>query len=168
MDESPRFRRSYHESILSAISAGFFLILAGSLFLFKSGLFEGVIDFFKNLDTIRVLNTDVYLPAPKTPASYMLVYDAARLFCLSWGAFLVALLVVRFVVHTSWRKKAENLSDIIFWLGAMYLIQTMLLDVGTALSHTGWFAFWAAIIMLLGVSLVVRAIVLAAVRRSHV
>ncbi len=98
----------------------------------------------------------------------MLVYDAARLFCLSWGAFLVALLVVRFVVHTSWRKKAENLSDIIFWLGAMYLIQTMLLDVGTALSHTGWFAFWAAIIMLLGVSLVVRAIVLAAVRRSHV
>ena len=142
--------------------------MAGTLFLVTSGLFEGVIDFFKDFDTIRVLSTDVYLPAPRTLTSHMVVYETARLFCLYWGVFLVALLIARFVLHSSWRKKAENLSDIVFWLGAMYLIQTMLLDVSVALSYTDWFAFWAAIIMLLGVSLIVRAIVLAGVRTSHI
>lgn len=141
--------------------------MTGTLFLFTSGLFEGVIDFVKDFDTIRVLNTDVYLPAPKTLTSHVVVYETARLFCLYWGVFLVALLIIRFVIHSSWRKKAENLSDIVFWLGAMYLIQTMLLDV-TSLAHKEWFAFWAAIIMLIGASLIVRAIVLAAVRISHV
>jgi hypothetical protein len=142
--------------------------MAGTLFLVTSGLFEGVIDFFKDFDTIRVLSTDVYLPAPRTLTSHMVVYETARLFCLYWGVFLVALLILRFLIHSSWRKKAENLSDIVFWLGAMYLIQTMLLDVSVALSYTDWFAFWAAIIMLLGVSLIVRAIVLAGVRTSHI
>jgi len=141
--------------------------MAGTLFLVTSGLFEGVIDFFKDFDTIRVLSTDVYLPAPRTLTSHMVVYETARLFCLYWGVFLVALLIARFVLHSSWRKKAENLSDIVFWLGAMYLIQTMLLDI-TSLAHKEWFAFWAAIIMLLGVSLIVRAIVLAGVRTSHI
>lgn len=47
----------------------------------------------------------------------------------------------------------------VFWLGASYLVGTLLNE--TTMMED-WFVFWAAIIMLIGVSLIVRAIILAA------
>jgi hypothetical protein len=67
------------------------------------------------------------------------------------------MLVIRFATGSPNRKKAENLSDIIFWFGTAYLIQTWLIN------NTKWFEFWATILILLGMSLIVRAIYLAAV-----
>lgn len=46
----------------------------------------------------------------------------------------------------------------VFWLGASYVVGTFLNETTTL---EGWFAFWAAIIMLIGVTLIVRAIILA-------
>jgi membrane protein YdbS with pleckstrin-like domain len=62
--------------------------------------------------------------------------------------------MLRFVVDSPFSKKAETVSNLVFWLGASYLISTFLIETTT------WFVFWAAIIMLSGVSLIVRAVVL--------
>ena len=57
-------------------------------------------------------------------------------------------------------KKAETVSNVIFWLGAGFLIRNFLSEMTTT---TTWFAFLAATIMLIGVSVIARAIILAAV-----
>jgi hypothetical protein len=49
----------------------------------------------------------------------------------------------------------------VWWFGAWLLISTFLTASATL---TAWFLFWAAIIMLMGGSLIIRAIILAAIR----
>jgi hypothetical protein len=71
------------------------------------------------------------------------------------------MLTLRVLFHSPTRKKVENAGDIVFWLGTSYLISTMLNGTTTT---TAWFIFWTEILMLAGVSLIVRAAILAAMR----
>ncbi len=147
------------DGLLGAISAGFFLILAGTIFIATPGLVDKTADFFRNINVTRVPKTDFLLPAPVSPNTHTTVYLAVRQFCLIWGIFLALILVLRVLVHSSTRKKAESASDIVFWLGAYYLVGTFLNGTTTM---TMWFAFWTTIIMLGGLSLIIRAFILAA------
>jgi len=121
-------------------------------------LFKEIIDFFQDIRAVQVPHLDnVYLPAPHDPGAHLVVYSTVMQFCLIWGIFLIALLAARFFVHSPTRKKADNLGDIVFWLGAAYFSQIWLVDTIDR-SITKWFGFWSAIIILIGVSLIVRAI----------
>lgn len=146
---------------MSAISVGFFFILAGTIFLTTSNLLERVIDFFQplNWETIPVQNTQVYLPAPITPSSYVIVYQAIGLFSLVWAFFQIAMLVIRILAGSPLRRKVDNVSDVAFWLGAYYLVGTQLSGTVT---QSRWFAFWALIIVLIGVTFLIRAALWAA------
>jgi len=168
--------RRRREGLLSAVSAGFFLVLIGVLFVIKPNLYADTVTFFNNFNaTSAVPNTQIQLPAPGVNSTAreanLAVYSAAQQFCLAWGIFLIALLVMRFAFDSTWRRKARNISDIVFWLGAVYLIQTWLIDPTNSLPYPTnaqpWFEFWSMIIVLIGVSLIVRAICLAAYRREH-
>ena len=143
------------ESILGAASAGFFFVLIGAIFIATPKLSEEVINFFQGFKAATVPHTNVTLFAPEFPRNHLPVYSAAQQFALVWGFFLIAMLALRFVMHSPLRKKAENLSDIVFWFGTAYLIQTWLVET------TRWFEFWALLIALIGFTLIVRAIVLA-------
>jgi hypothetical protein len=133
-------------------------VLIGLLFILTPGLVDKFGTFFKDIKLVNVTSVEnVMLPAPEHVAQHLEVYSAVEQFSLGWGVFLVAMLVVRFAIGSPNRRKAENLSDIIFWFGAAYLIQTWLIN------NAKWFEFWATILIVLGVSLVVRAIYLAAV-----
>jgi hypothetical protein len=57
-------------------------------------------------------------------------------------------------------KTAETVGNLIFWLGAAVLVNSVL-AVGTIDS---WFQFWGAFIIVVGVSLVARAMVYLAKR----
>jgi hypothetical protein len=180
------FSRRHREGLFSAVSAGFFLVLIGLLFVIKPNLYNDTVTFFNNFNvTSAVPNTQILLPAPDAQHSAsnstvreanLSVYSAVQQFSLAWGIFLIALLVMRFASDSSWRKKAENISDIVFWFGMIYLVQTWLMDPTnkytslaqnyTSLTQT-WFEFWSMIIVLLGISLIARAICLAAYRRGH-
>jgi hypothetical protein len=92
------------------------------------------------------------------------VYLAASWFSFAWGIFLIALLALRILAHSPLQKKAENVSDIFFWLASGFLIGNFLNEAATTVM---WFAFWAAIIMLLGVSLIIRAFILAVFHIVH-
>jgi hypothetical protein len=71
------------------------------------------------------------------------------------------MLVMRIFAHSPLHKRPENVLDIVFWLVAGLFITGFLNEATTMVT---WFAFWTAIIMLIGVSLVIRAIVLATFR----
>ena len=173
--------RRRKEGLLSAVSAGFFLVLIGVLFVLKPNLYADTVTFFNNFNaTSAVPNTQIQLPAPNAQLSAsnvtvreanLAVYSAAQQFSLAWGIFLIALLVMRFAFDSTWRRKARNISDIVFWFGAIYLIQTWLIGPTSSFPYPTnaqpWFEFWSMIIVLIGACLIVRAICLAAYRRAH-
>jgi len=157
-ESSKGFPRKYRESIFSAISAGVFFILVGAIFVTSSNLFDKILAFFSDLDLVRVPNLGFSFPAPASPWTHSVLYSAVTQFSVIWGLFQIVILMLRFVVDSPFSKKAETASNLVFWLGASYLISTLLNEMTTAET---WFVFWAEIIMLIGVSLIIRAIILA-------
>lgn len=151
-------RRQRGEGLFSAVSAGFFFILVGAIFVTTPSLFDRIIAFFRNLGIERVPNMVILLPAPTIPRNHAVLYSAVTQFSLVWGLYQIFVLALRFVARSSLDKKAETASNIVFWLGTSYLIPIFLNDTTT---HITWFAFWAVFLMLVGVTLIVRAIVLA-------
>jgi hypothetical protein len=161
----------HKEWIISAASAGFFLILVGALFLTTPGLFNKTLDFFRDymtsedkLNLVPVFPDieSFKLPAPVNPVAHIDFYSALLLFSMAWGIFKVLILITRLALGSPITKKAETASDVVFWLGTAYFIKTMLIDT------TMWFEFWTVLIMIGGVSLIARAIVLAVGRvKTH-
>jgi len=149
----------YREGLLSAISVGFFFILAGTIFINTPNLPEKAIDFSQSFEVVRVAETQVYLPAPKIPSVYVAIYQAVGLFSLLWAFFEIAMLIVRISGGSPLRRKVDGASNVAFWLGAYYLIGVFLDETVT---QSRWFAFWAAIVVLTGVTLLVRAVIWAA------
>jgi hypothetical protein len=159
LSDNQIIRLRHREGYFTAISAGFFFILVGTLFVTTPNLYSAIVDFINSFETVPVPGLkNVLIPAPASPNTHLTVYTAVGQFSLIWGLFQIFILALRFVGHSTLHKKAETASHAVFWLGANYLIGTYLNE---ALTLTTWFAFWATIIMLIGVSIIVRAIVLA-------
>jgi hypothetical protein len=150
-----KLSRKQRESILSAISFGFFLILAGAIFFATPHLFDDILAFFRDFDAIPVPNFGFPLPGPVTPEAHLTVYTAAGQFCLAWSFFQIGMLALRIVARSSTSKMAETASNIIYWFGSYYLVQRSLVET------TRWFEYWALIIALLGMSLIARGIFVA-------
>jgi hypothetical protein len=159
------------EGLLSAASIGVFLVLIGTLFMInsvqKTTLSDNIMTFFNNFNVTQVNNSTIYLPSPIASTNTTVleanqaVYAAVEQFSLAWGIFLIILLAVRFVTYSPTRKKADNFGNIVFWLGAAYLTRAYLIDTSK------WFVYWSLIIVLIGISLIVRAVYLAAAWKGH-
>ena len=163
MNENTKRHTHHREGVISAVSAGCFLILIG--FIFATSLNVGnVTRFLENIDAIQVAHTGIYLPAPRNPSAHTVLYSAVELFSLIWAFFEIAFLGLRFAFNATPGRKAENAGNIVFWFGTYYLIGKYLVNISviTGEAHTSWFSFWAILIALIGVTLIVRAIVLAA------
>ena len=178
---SREYAHRHYEGVLSAISMGFFLILVGSMFVATPNLAHDVGTFLNHFKVVAVENTNISVPAPQYNANISVyqalqnVFLAAREFSLVWGVFLIAMLGARFLLGSPLRRKAENVGDIVFWLGATYLVQTLLViptQTSPIISDSNlaatWFKFWAAVIMFIGVSLIARAVFLAAARARNI
>jgi hypothetical protein len=161
-------RRWGWEGILVAISAGFFFILIGTLFATRPALYDGLRTFFSpDAWTNRTVdNSTIVLPVPKNPSDHVEVYDAVLEFAIAWGIFQVLILAFRFVVGSPARRKARSVQSVVFWLGASYLINIYLISgySDAEAAQQGWFLFWAALIILIGLGLIARAIALALLR----
>ena len=158
------FSHRHREGMLSAISIGFFLILVGTIFVLNPDLPNKIIDFARPESfELKAVSTslNVSLPIPKNPSAHLLIYRTVEQFSLVWAVFLVAMLGVRFIFGSPARNKAESFGNIVFWFGAAYFVQTLLVDT------TKWFEFWATIIALIGVSLIVRGVFLIAAWKTH-
>lgn len=160
-EDLKRARPRYREGLLGAVSVGFFFLLVGGIFAATPNLYEATRTFFNDFQTVSVPHmTNVTLPAPKFSGIYLTeyttVFTAVWEFCLIWGVFQISILALRFVVRSSTRKEAQAAGNVAFWLGASYLVTVLLNEQATT---NKWFEFWALIIVLLGISLIVRSIV---------
>lgn len=152
---SPR----YGESIFSAVTAGFVLILIGVVLVTTPGLIDAIVSFFNDFSLVKVPHTDnIYFFAPESVSAHGTVYEAAQKFSLILGFFHILILAFRFVAGSTSSRKAQTVSDAVSSIGGAYLIQRYLVSSATT---TSWFVFWAAMLMLWGISLIVRAGVLA-------
>jgi hypothetical protein len=159
-------RRRHNEGLFGALTAGFFFLLIGILFLTIPNLFSKTIAFFQDFNSVRVPHTDIYLPAPVTPSQYTAVYDAVFEFSLIWAFFEIAILILRIGVGSRYRRIAHGFGSIVFWFGTAFLANRYLNSLTTVMALTiqreRWFVFWALLVALIGVSFVIRAIALAA------
>lgn len=165
MGEGPGgFPRRYREGAFSVASVGVFFILVGLIFVTKPDLFERILDLFRNVEVVKVPNTDISLPAPQYPSNHLTVYRAVEQFSFFWGLFQLVILAFRYAARSPVSKKAETISNFVFWIGVHFLVGSMLVRTITL---TTWFSFWSVIIMLIGASLVIRGIALAVGMAAH-
>ena len=158
MSKSKETPRQYQEGIFTAISIGFFLLLVGTLFVINPDLFGGILDFFKDFKLVDVPHTNIMFPAPESPQLHLTVYQAARQFSIALGVFQVVILALRFFIPSSWGKRSEAVGSLVYWVGAIFLIQYFLIE------STQWFVFWSTILILAGVSIIAKAAVMAVSR----
>ena len=143
------------EGIFTAISVGFLFVLVGFLFITTPNLFGNTMDFLKSFELADVPNSDIILPAPASPSSHTVFYQAIVQFSLALVVFQIVMLVLRFITQSPWGKRAETMGNLVFWLGAGVLVENFLLQT------TQWFVFWSLLIIIIGVSMIARAVVLA-------
>lgn len=151
------------ESLFSAIYIGaIFIIIALIYFIhLPDSLWDGLINFFTSLTLAPVPGTGISLPAPANPAAHTNLYFAAFQFAIAIGILEIVILALRVGLHSPVSRKAETIENIVFWLGASYLIITYLVNMTIP---SEWFVFWAGIILIFGLALVARAFVLLAKR----
>jgi hypothetical protein len=158
LNENKKVMKWGGEGIFTAISVGFFFVLIGVLLATTPNLFGNFLDFVKSFDLVDVPNTDIILPGPVSPSSHIVLYQAVQLLSFALLAFQIVMLVLRFLAKSSWGKKAEVVGNLVFWLGAIFLIQNFLIET------TQWFVFWSLLIIIIGISMISRAMVVAASR----
>jgi len=158
---SSAYTRPYKtgEGIFSAISVGAVFILIGTIYVatLPVSLWDKVVAFFESFSNWQVPNTGIYLPAPAFPAAHTVLYNAVFQFCLGLGILQIILLALRLAWRSPISKTAETAGNLVYWFGASYLVLTFL---NSATTLETWFMFWAAIIVVLGVSLIARGLIL--------
>lgn len=109
-----------------------------------------VIEFAKNFH-LEHLTEHVVLPSPKE--SHPVVYMAAMQFCLVFGAFQIAILVLRFIFHDTLDRKSGTISNIAFWFSTSFFLNML------ANEPTRWFGFLAGLIISIGLAIIASSIV---------
>jgi hypothetical protein len=154
MSSETQSRRSwddYRRDDTGWISFGAFLIIIAVIYLRTPNLVQEVKAFVSDFHLVEVFqNFWWYVPSTNHPALYV----AAEQFCYAFGLVQIVLLGLKFAKGSSTHGKAETVSSIVFWLGAGYILG--LLSQGVL----SWLPFIAGLIVLIGISIVARALVL--------
>jgi drug/metabolite transporter (DMT)-like permease len=162
--------RWFGEILVRSISIGLFLVLIGIIFVINPGLWSKILDFFNDFTIVQVARTTVNLPLPALPAAHTAVYTAAFQFAFGIGILEILILALRLALGSRIRRTAQTVGDLVFWLGAAYILN-ILADMKSILTlgqqRDMWFQFWAAIIMIVGLSLIARAAILFVASRSE-
>jgi len=154
---------SKKENLITALYVGFIFILLAVLYFINvhANLWGNFVNFLSTFILATVPGTSISLPVPANPSVYTVLYNAVFEFCIGIGLLEIAILVLRIWLNSPFPRKAETIENIVFWLGASYLVVTYLVNITIP---SEWFVFWAGIILITGLSLVARAFVLMAKR----
>lgn len=148
---------SWHEGLITALAVGGFLIILGATFGLTPGIPEKTVAFFSDITAVTypAINGNIILPAPGTPAAHLDVYGATINFMVGIAVLQVAILALRFWFHSRVYRIAETVGNLVFWMVSAVMAYVFLLQ-GTL---AGWFSFWASLLIVVGISLVVRGII---------
>jgi hypothetical protein len=152
-------QRGHWEGTITALAFGGFLIIVGLVFVLTPNLSHDITAFFNDIITTPLplgsSTSNIMLPAPASPAAHNALYSAVMRFDIGIGILQVLILALRLQVKSWTRRVAETVGNLVFWFGAAILVNEFLL-MGTL---KGWFEYWGALIVVVGISLVARAIV---------
>lgn len=147
-----RERRREKRDILGLASFGFFLLVIGVIWIITPNLSQEVVSFFEDFKPGEEIFPNVFLPTPER--HHAIVYTAlARLFFV-YGLFQIVVLVLRIFLREPLNRVAGTFSGIVFWLGAGF-VSNLLADEAVE-----WFGFLGWIIVFIGLSLVVRSVLM--------
>jgi hypothetical protein len=158
MNSGDRRHRSFQEGLITALAVGGFFIILGIVAVLTPNIAEKTNAFFSNLTNVSYPmgnNSTLSLPAPANPAAQIGLFTAVMYFFLGIGILQIIILAARLAAHSRIGRIAETVGNMIFWLGGAVVANVFLL-AGTL---TGWFSFWALLIVLVGASLVARGLV---------
>ena len=167
-EKDSKHRRMVGEGLISAVSTGLFFVLVGIIVIINQNLWSKIGEFINSFTIARVANTSTNLPVPSSPAAYTAVYSAAFQFALGIGALQILVLAMRLTIGSRMRRTAQNVGSLVFWFGTAYalsILAGMKSTLALSQQRDMWFQFWAAIIILIGLSLIARAAVLLAANR---
>jgi hypothetical protein len=163
MGEKPTWERRRvrgpGDAVISAISVGAVFILIGLVFVLAlpNNLWDKIVGFFGNFAATQVSSLGITLPAPANPGVHAVLYNAVFQFSLGLAFLQVVTLALRFGLGSRIGRIAETIGNLVFWVGMSYLVRVYL---NSSTTLTAWFSFWAAILVVLGLSIVARAVVL--------
>jgi hypothetical protein len=147
------------DGLITALAFGSFLIIVGLIFAMTPDLWQRITNFFNSITTTSFHfgepGSTISLVAPANPAAHKVLYTALMQFDIAFGILQVAIFGLRVWMHSKTSRIAETLGNAVFWLGAAVLVNVFL-STGTL---SGWFEYWAALIVIVGFSLIARAIV---------
>jgi lysylphosphatidylglycerol synthetase-like protein (DUF2156 family) len=163
MNQPHRHERPLSESLITALAWGGFLIIVGVVFGLTPGIGSAIGDFFSDLTGVTYpgIYGTIMLPAPANPAAHQTVYQAVFNFMLAIGVLQIVILAARLLVHSTVKRTAETVGNLIWWVGGAVAAYVYLM-AGTV---SGWFTFWPMLIILAGVSLIVQGVIRIAYRR---
>ncbi|HTY75665.1 MAG TPA: hypothetical protein VMD05_08890 [Candidatus Nanoarchaeia archaeon] len=146
------------EGLIRAVGFGGFLVVVGVIFAITPDLFGKTSAFLNDFTTQRLPFAgglgNLNLLAPQNPAAHSDFYTAVMRFDIGIAILEFIMVLMRLGLQKVHRV-AETMGNLVFWGGAAYLTSTFLL-AGTL---QGWFEFWAALVVLVGISMIVRGIV---------
>ncbi len=165
-EQKPIFPDMQREGLLSAIAIGAVLIIIGVIFVATPNLTDRINAFFSDMSVATFPFPDststLALPAPGHPGEHLALYSAVSQFDIGIGVLQILILVLRLGLHMGRKGRiGETVGNLVFWFGAAYLVMA-LLSLGTV---SGWFEYWAALIMLIGASIVIRGLIDFATKR---
>jgi hypothetical protein len=141
----------YHREGTGWISFGAFLIIIAVIYLRTPGLLSEAKAFVTDFQLVELFqNIWWFVPSSNHPV----LYNAAEQFCYAFGLVQILVLGLDFARRSSTHRKARTFSSIVFWLGAGYILS--LLSQGVLI----WLSFIAGLVILVGISIVARALVL--------
>jgi hypothetical protein len=148
---------SWHEGIITAIAVGGVFILLGLVAILTPDFGVKFGDFVSDFTLIYYPfgTGTVSFPAPQNPAIHNDLFIAATNFAIGIAILQIVILPMRLAFKSRLSRIAETVGNLVFWVGAAFVANVYLL-AGTI---EGWFQFWAFLIILAGVSLIVRGIV---------
>jgi hypothetical protein len=151
------------ENLITAIYIGAVFILLAIVYFanLPNSLWNNIVNFFSSFTLAEIPGAGFPLPSPSNPHAFASLYYAVFELTLGLGILEIAILFLRIYLQSSAARKAETIGNLVFWLGASYLAIAYLAKMTIM---TEWFMFWAAIILLGGLSLIARAFVLLAKR----
>jgi hypothetical protein len=140
-------RRSRGTDWLGLLSFGFFLMLLGTVWVTNHNALTNEAKLFVKSENWHLKPLTGNLSLPEPTRTFPAIYTAAEQFCLVFGFFEIAILIVRFALHDRLSRKADAVSGIAFWLSTGYFLSLLLNQ------SIGWFAFLAGIIVSAGIAI---------------
>jgi hypothetical protein len=157
----------FSEGFITALSVGGFFIILGLVFVLTPGTWHAADAFFQDLKIVNVSTTshiaNLNVPAPENPQMHADFYSSVFNFCVGIGILQIAFLALRVIFSSSGRRISNSVGDLIFWFGAAYSVNAFLL-AGTL---KGFWQFWAALLIIIGISLIIRGIIYLAIWRTR-